>query len=137
MVGGIHHGGITAGTKLSSSRQHLTPFLPSRSTSNSKLTYCSNNATFRLSCHPSRTSTSFLSPRSSLQYTVSSQRYSLHDSKMGDAGMVLEGKYPAKAHAKRVVEYIKKKKPNASGILYLEGQKTRMIEDNDETMPFR
>ena len=56
---------------------------------------------------------------------------------MGDFEKVLKAKYPAKAHAKRVVEYIKKKKPNASGILYLEGQKTRMIEDNDETMPFR
>jgi Xaa-Pro dipeptidase len=50
---------------------------------------------------------------------------------------VLTGKYPAKAHAKRVVEYIRKKKPDATGVLYLEGQKTRMIEDNDETMPFR
>jgi Xaa-Pro dipeptidase len=50
---------------------------------------------------------------------------------------VLRGKYPAKAHAKRVVEYIKKRNPDASGVLYLEGQKTRMIEDNDESMPFR
>jgi hypothetical protein len=50
---------------------------------------------------------------------------------------VLTGKYPAKAHAKRVVEYIKKRNPDATGVLYLEGQKTRMIEDNDETMPFR
>lgn len=50
---------------------------------------------------------------------------------------VLEGKYPAKEHARRVVEYIKQKIPKASGVLYLEGQKTRMIEDNDEAMPFR
>lgn len=50
---------------------------------------------------------------------------------------VLTGRYPAKAHARRVVEYIRKKKPDATGVLYLEGQKTRMIEDNDETMPFR
>ena len=49
----------------------------------------------------------------------------------------LKGKYPAKTHAKRVVEYIKKKNPDATGVLYLEGQKTRMIEDNDEAMPFR
>jgi Xaa-Pro dipeptidase len=50
---------------------------------------------------------------------------------------VLAGKYPAKAHARRVVEYIKKTNPKANGVLYLEGQKTRMIEDNDETQPFR
>jgi Xaa-Pro dipeptidase len=50
---------------------------------------------------------------------------------------VLAGKYPAKSHAKRVVEYIKKKNPTASGVLYLEAQKTRMIEDNDEAAPFR
>jgi Xaa-Pro dipeptidase len=56
---------------------------------------------------------------------------------MADFEAILKGKYPAKAHAKRVVEYIRKVVPNASGVLYLEGQKTRMIEDNDETQPFR
>lgn len=50
---------------------------------------------------------------------------------------VLKGKYPAKEHARRVVQYIKKKNPDVAGVLYLEGQKTRMIEDNDESMPFR
>lgn len=50
---------------------------------------------------------------------------------------ILASKYPAKAHARRVVEYIKKSKPDAQGVLYLEGQKTRMIEDNDEAQPFR
>jgi hypothetical protein len=59
------------------------------------------------------------------------------DGKMADVETVLAGKYPAKAHARRVVEYIRKTHPNASGILYLESQKTRMIEDNDEPMPFR
>jgi Xaa-Pro dipeptidase len=56
---------------------------------------------------------------------------------MADVESVLAGKYPAKAHARRVVEYIRKTNPNASGTLYLEGQKTCMIEDNDETQPFR
>lgn len=50
---------------------------------------------------------------------------------------ILAGKYPAKAHARRVVDYIRKSKPDASGVLYLEGQKTRMIEDNDESALFR
>ena len=56
---------------------------------------------------------------------------------MADYEAVLKGKYPAKAHAKRVVEYMKKKNPNASGVLYLEGQKTHMIEDNDGEAAFR
>lgn len=41
---------------------------------------------------------------------------------------VIKGKYPAKAHAKKVVEYIKSKGGDMTGTLYLEGQKTRMIE---------
>ena len=56
---------------------------------------------------------------------------------MADVKTILAGKYPAKAHARRVVEWMKKKDPSVSGVLYLEGQKTRMIEDNDEAMPFR
>ncbi|KAH8594925.1 putative Xaa-Pro aminopeptidase pepP [Bisporella sp. PMI_857] len=56
---------------------------------------------------------------------------------MADVDSILAGKYPAKDHAKRVVEYIKNKKPDATGVLYLEGQKTRMIEDNDGEAPFR
>ncbi|OCL14199.1 Creatinase/prolidase N-terminal domain-containing protein [Glonium stellatum] len=50
---------------------------------------------------------------------------------------IIKGKYPAKAHAKKVAEYIKSKGGDATGTIYLEGQKTRMIEDNDEAMPFR
>ncbi|KAJ5919001.1 hypothetical protein N7466_009944 [Penicillium verhagenii] len=49
---------------------------------------------------------------------------------------ILAGKYPAKAHARRVAESIKAQHGEA-GVLYLEAQKTRFIEDNDETMPFR
>ena len=41
---------------------------------------------------------------------------------------VLKGKYPAKAHAQKVAEYIKSKGGDITGTLYLEGQKTRMIE---------
>ena len=68
----------------------------------------------------------------------SSNKY--HNSALGtmaSVDSVLAGKYPAKAHAKRVVEYIKKSKPDAKGVIYLEGQKTQMIEDNDEAQPFR
>ena len=41
------------------------------------------------------------------------------------------------SEASQVAEYIRKTKPDATGVLYLEGQKTRMIEDNDESAPFR
>lgn len=50
---------------------------------------------------------------------------------------ILQGKYPAKEHAKRVADLIRKHGGGDGGIVYLEGQKTRMIEDNDEAMPFR
>jgi Xaa-Pro dipeptidase len=56
---------------------------------------------------------------------------------MADVKAILAGKYPAKSHARRVVEWMRKQNPGISGVLYLEGQKTRMIEDNDESMPFR
>ncbi|CAK7230702.1 hypothetical protein SBRCBS47491_007676 [Sporothrix bragantina] len=53
------------------------------------------------------------------------------------------GKYPAKAHAKRVAAYIRSKFPdNGDGaaqhaILYLESRATKLLEDNDEAEPFR
>jgi Xaa-Pro dipeptidase len=52
---------------------------------------------------------------------------------------VLKGKYPAKAHAKRVVEYIRSKSSGdvSTGILYLESRATKLLEDNDEPEPFR
>jgi len=56
---------------------------------------------------------------------------------MADFEAVLKGKYPAKAHAKRITEYILSKVPNATGVLYLEGRMTKLIEDNDEPEPFR
>ncbi|KAK6203875.1 hypothetical protein LQW54_008682 [Pestalotiopsis sp. IQ-011] len=52
-------------------------------------------------------------------------------------GTVLRGKYPAKSHVRRVVEYIRSKIPAATGILYLEGQYEQFYEDVDELIPFR
>ncbi|KAG8156458.1 hypothetical protein KVR01_013692 [Diaporthe batatas] len=50
----------------------------------------------------------------------------------------LKGKYPGTLHAKRVTEYIQSKLPGAtSGVIYLEGGKTRMIEDCDQEEHFR
>jgi hypothetical protein len=56
---------------------------------------------------------------------------------MADYEATLKGKYPAKAHARKVVEYMKSKNKDVTGVLYLEGQKTKMIEDNDGEAPFR
>ena len=56
---------------------------------------------------------------------------------MKDNKEILAGKYPAKAHARRVVDHLRKGDASVSGIIYLEGQKTRMNEDNDQESPFR
>lgn len=41
---------------------------------------------------------------------------------------VLKGKYPAKAHARKVKEWIARNGGDAEGVVYLEGQKTKMNE---------
>ena len=47
----------------------------------------------------------------------------------GSEASILKQKYPAKAHAKKVVEYIKSNGEDVSGsVIYLEGQKTQMNE---------
>jgi len=50
---------------------------------------------------------------------------------------VLKGKYPAKVHAKKVKEWILRNGGDECGTVYLEGQKSRLLEDNDEPAPFR
>lgn len=50
---------------------------------------------------------------------------------------ILDGKYPAKAHAKRVADYIKAAGKGDDGVIYLESQKAHMNEDNDQQAPFR
>lgn len=50
---------------------------------------------------------------------------------------VLKGKYPAKAHAKKVADEIVRQGGDETGTIYLEGQKSRYWEDNDEHAPFR
>lgn len=49
----------------------------------------------------------------------------------------LRGKYPAKDHAKRVADYIQSCGFGPDGVIYLEAQKTRLIEDNDTAQNFR
>ncbi|MCJ1451168.1 hypothetical protein MMC28_001503 [Mycoblastus sanguinarius] len=52
---------------------------------------------------------------------------------------VLEEKYPAKSHCRKVAQYLKPSlsQKDAPITIYLQGQKTRLIEDNDEPQPFR
>lgn len=58
--------------------------------------------------------------------------------KMAPYEETLKGKYPGKLHAKRVAEYIRSKIPGATtGVIYLEGGKTRMIENCDQEEHFR
>ncbi|KAI5366647.1 putative peptidase M24, aminopeptidase P, creatinase/Aminopeptidase P/Spt16 [Septoria linicola] len=47
------------------------------------------------------------------------------------------GKYPAKAHARRVAKYIAEHGGPSSGLIYLEGQSTKMTEDDDQEGHFR
>ncbi|EAW06267.1 aminopeptidase P family protein [Aspergillus clavatus NRRL 1] len=56
---------------------------------------------------------------------------------MATVDAILAAKYPAKAHARRVAERLQPHQDGRPGIIYLEAQKTRLIEDNDEPVPFR
>lgn len=49
----------------------------------------------------------------------------------------LKGKYPGKTHAKKVVEYIRSKIPNATGVIYVEAKKAKLHEDCDQEEHFR
>jgi Xaa-Pro dipeptidase len=59
------------------------------------------------------------------------------DHAMTSTDKILKGKYPAKDHAKRVASYLQNAGYPKEGTIYLESQKTRLIEDNDEPVPFR
>ncbi|KAL8935959.1 MAG: hypothetical protein Q9216_005175 [Gyalolechia sp. 2 TL-2023] len=51
---------------------------------------------------------------------------------------ILNGKYPAKEHCAKVASYLRSKHEiSESSVIYLEGQKTKLLEDNDEPQPFR
>ena len=51
---------------------------------------------------------------------------------------LLQGKYPAKTHAAKVAAYLKENGTDLDGVVFfIEGQKTHLIEDNDEPRPFR
>ena len=57
---------------------------------------------------------------------------------MAEDDSLLNGKYPAKAHCQKVAAHLESSvKEDAPTTLYLQGQQTRMNEDNDEAAPFR
>ena len=66
------------------------------------------------------------------------RRFPPYSTTMDQQDSVLKGKYPAKAHCAKVAAYLKETvKDDRPARIYLQGQKTRMIEDNDEPQPFR
>lgn len=49
----------------------------------------------------------------------------------------LKEKYPAKAHCRRVAEYLSHHGKPHDGVVYLEAQRTHIVEDDDQAMHFR
>jgi Xaa-Pro dipeptidase len=56
---------------------------------------------------------------------------------MSSVEEILKGKYPAKDHARRVSDWIVKNGGSPEGVLYLEAQKLKYNEDNDQEACFR
>ena len=56
---------------------------------------------------------------------------------MSSVDKILHGKYPAKAHARRVADYLIQSGFPKDGVIYLEAQKQRFNEDNDQEQHFR
>ncbi|KAF2725976.1 hypothetical protein K431DRAFT_308990 [Polychaeton citri CBS 116435] len=48
-----------------------------------------------------------------------------------------KGKYPSKSHCRRVAKWIADNGGPSEGIIYLEGQATHIVEDDDKESPFR
>lgn len=82
--------------------------------------------------------TSYWSRSTRLNAYSSLSSTSFHSTTMNQHDSVLKGKYPARSHCAKVAAYLKDKvKDDSPARIYLQGQKTRMIEDNDEPQPFR
>lgn len=82
--------------------------------------------------------TFYRSPPKSLEPHSLLRSSSFHSTTMKHHDLILKGKYPAKAHCAKVAAYLKETiKDDSPARIYLQGQKTRMIEDNDEPQPFR
>lgn len=56
---------------------------------------------------------------------------------MSTIDTILKAKFPAKAHCRRVAKYLIDQGLSGDGVIYLEAQKTHMVEDDDQAMHFR
>lgn len=82
--------------------------------------------------------TTHWSPPKNLKSDVLHRKWSFNFTTMKHHDSILKGKYPAKAHCAKVAAYLKETvKDDSPARIYLQGQRTRMIEDNDEPQPFR
>ena len=80
-------------------------------------------------CHKHRCHTTPLQ-----SHTFSHRNYNMASA----AANLLSEKYPAKAHAAKVAAHLASLDPvYRSATIYVEAQKTRLLEDNDEPEPFR
>lgn len=78
------------------------------------------------------------SPPNDFKPHLQTRLFTSHQSTMAGDNSILKGKYPAKAHCAKLATYLKEKiRHDGPTRIYLQGQKTRMIEDNDEPQPFR
>ncbi|KFA48260.1 hypothetical protein S40293_07372 [Stachybotrys chartarum IBT 40293] len=130
--------GLLAGTVIASprlflctTRLHPRPFARSFTSTARLSVHCRPLVTGPCRCSPAPTLTRPPLRFPHRQFSTSSMPVAQ------DFEAVLKGKYPAKAHVKRVVELIRQKIPDADGILYLEGRMTKLLEDNDSPEPFR
>ena len=81
---------------------------------------------------------SYLVPFKPIKVHLQARSLREHSRTMASTDSILQGKYPAKAHCAKVAAYLKEKAPDdGPSRIYLQGQKTLMIEDNDEPQPFR
>ncbi|UNI19347.1 Xaa-Pro dipeptidase [Purpureocillium takamizusanense] len=94
----------------------------------------------RPSSHPSITSSRPHHAPARHASTIPTDRRSVAAAMVAqDFEAVLKGKYPAKAHARRVVDVLRPKAtPQVdSGVFYLESTRTKLQEDNDSAEHFR
>ena len=51
---------------------------------------------------------------------------------------ILQGKYPAKTHAEKVISYLKDHGADIeNAVIFIEGQRDKLNEDDDTSQPFR
>ncbi|KAG8531516.1 uncharacterized protein KY384_003145 [Bacidia gigantensis] len=112
-----------------------TKYAPMQKKPGTKIT--AKNPTMQYPTSSAKIAKTALPPPKQLTTMTQSVTYSAV-SRENTASPLPAGKYPAKAHCRKVAERLKDEFGNdAPTVLYLQGQQTRMQEDNDEAVPFR